>query len=116
MTKVFKLRVVKGKYTAEQFKALLGLLNKIIEEIGDSVTGITVAKHQSNPIFIYRFYVNDIDLEKIKEVMKQIDLMIVDITHKYFDGKRNIFSFVMTEESAPRNGNSEEAQVRTINE
>ena len=113
MAKVFKLRIVKGKFTPEQFDALIDIVNTIKSMIGDSLTLVTLAKHPNRVIYILRFYVSDdFPDEKASEILKEVDLKIVDIVHSHFEGKRNVIALSFAEEDQKRGSDGQDEERR----
>ena len=111
MAKVLKLRIVKGKFTPEQFRALDDIINTILSRLEGKIDLITVAKHPQRVIYIIRFYLtSDASDDEVHEVLKEVDLKIVDIVHDYFEGKRNVIALSYAEEEPGNRTNRLEEQ------
>lgn len=113
MPGVYKLRIVKGKVTRDQFRAVLDLMNRIDQLIGDRVSVITFGKHPERPIYTIKFILNDMeDVDTVRKVLKEIDMAILDMVHSRFEGKRNVITFSYSiQDSAPNGDQPKEAEA-----
>ncbi len=105
MPGVYKLRIVKGKVTRDQFRAILDLLNKVDQLIGDRVSVITFGKHPERPIYTIKFILDgEEDVDTVRKVLKEIDMAILDMVHSHFEGKRNVITFSYSIQDSASNG------------
>ena len=111
--KSFRLRIVKARYKPQQFKAVASLVQDVADILGDHLEEVVVTKHPQKVIYLVKYYVNyDFPDDKIGDVIKQVELKILEIANEYFEGKRGTFAFTFRNEQIneerPINGNKEQ--------
>ncbi len=107
--KSFRLRIVKARYKPQQFKAVADLVQDIAGILGDHLEEVVVTKHPQKVIYLVKYYVNDdFPNDKIGDIIKQVELKILEIANEYFEGKRGTFAFTFKleerNEEQPING------------